>query len=75
VRVAGHTPRACFRQEHRQDQVLALLQAADLGITDARVREVDPELLERIKRATRIIQGREEELETKDSEATSLSHR
>ena len=58
--------------EHLHDQVLGLLQAADLGITDARVREVDPEFLERLKRATRIIQGREDEPEDKDSEVNVL---
>ena len=70
-----------LQQEQRHHQVLGLLQAADLGITDARVRELDPEVLERIKRATRIIQGREEEPEDNDSEAdileprVALSHR
>jgi hypothetical protein len=44
-----------LQQEQSHNQVLGLLQAADLGITDARVREFDPEFLERIKRATRII--------------------
>jgi uncharacterized protein len=61
-----------LQQEHRHDQVLGLLQAADLGITDARVREIDPEFAERLKRATRIIQGREEEPEDKDSETDLL---
>ena len=64
-----------LQQERRHDQVLGLLQAADLGITDARVREVDPEFLERIKRATRIIQGREEEPEDTDSETDILEPR
>jgi len=64
-----------LQQEQRHDQVLGLLQAADLGITDARVRELDPEFHERIKRATRIIQGREEEPEDKDSEVDVLEPR
>jgi len=58
--------------EQHHDQVLRLLRAANLGITDARVREADAELLERLKRATRITQGREDELEDKDSEASTL---
>jgi uncharacterized protein len=64
--------------EQHHDQVLGLLQAANLGITDARVREADAELLER---ATRITQGREDELEDKDAETSIfepgvvLSHR
>jgi uncharacterized protein len=66
--------------QHRQ-QVLALLQAADLGITDARVRELDPQMAERIRKAQRILQGREEEAEGKDQEQAeveplvTLSHR
>ena len=64
-----------LQQQRSHDQVLGLLQAADLGITDVRVREFDPEILERIKRATRIIQGREEEPEDKDSEADLLEPR
>ena len=62
-------------------QVLALLHAADLGITDARVRELDPQVLDRIRRAVRILQGREDEPEGSDSDAQIaelglvLSHR
>jgi predicted ATPase len=68
-------------QEQRREQVLALLHAADLGITDARVRELDPQLVERIKRVTRILQGREDEPEGKDPDldlvepGVVLSHR
>ena len=67
--------------EQHHDQVLSLLEAANLGITDARVREADGELLERIRRAARITPGREDELEDRDSEAgirepgVVLSHR
>jgi hypothetical protein len=61
-----------LQQEQRHDQVLALLQAADLGITHARVRELDPRFLERLKCATRITQGREDEVEVKDSEVSIL---
>jgi uncharacterized protein len=70
-----------LQQEQYRDQVLGLLQAANLGITGARIREADDELLERIKRATRIIEGREDEPEDKDSDASViesgivLSHR
>lgn len=34
----------------RRDFVLAMLRAADLGITGARIREPDPEMMERINR-------------------------
>ncbi|HUN33573.1 MAG TPA: ATP-binding protein [Trebonia sp.] len=50
-----------MRQEQRRQPVLGLLHAADLGITDARVRELDPQLIDRVKRAARILQGREDE--------------
>jgi uncharacterized protein len=61
-----------LQDEQHRDQVLGLLEAANLGITGARVREDDAELLERIERATRIIQGREDEPEDNDSEAKVL---
>ena len=70
-----------LRQAHSHDQVLRLLQAADLGITDAQVRKVDPEVLERFRRAARIIQGREDDPEDKESGTANpepgvvLSHR
>jgi hypothetical protein len=70
-----------MRQEHRREQVLALLHAADLGITDARVRELDPQLVERIKRVARILQGREDDPDGKDPDVdiaepgVVLSHR
>ncbi len=37
-------------------KVLAMLRAADLGITDARMREPDPETLERLRRIVAIVQ-------------------
>ena len=44
--------------------VLALLQAADLGVTAARKREPDPVMQERLRRAVWILQGIEEEPES-----------
>lgn len=41
-------------------QVLGLLHAADLGITDARIRQATPEMAERIQRAMRILNDVEE---------------
>lgn len=49
--------------EHHRRRVLALLQAADLGVTSARKREPDPVMQERYRRAVRILQGIEEEPE------------
>jgi len=45
----------------RRKQVLALLRAADLGITGARKHEIDPIMKERLQRAVRIIAGQEGE--------------
>jgi hypothetical protein len=38
-----------------REKVLAMLHVADLGITDARLREPDPETIERIQRIVRIL--------------------
>jgi hypothetical protein len=43
--------------------VLMLLRAADLGVSDAKRKEIDPVMRERLKRAVRIIQGAEAEPE------------
>jgi hypothetical protein len=45
----------------RRGQVLALLRAADLGITGARKYELDPVTKERLQRAARILAGEEGE--------------
>lgn len=45
----------------RRAQVLALLRAADLGITGAKKYELDPVMRERLQRAVRIIAGQEGE--------------
>lgn len=41
-------------------QTLALLQAADMGIVGAKPQEVDPEMLERIRRARLVLLGRDD---------------
>ncbi len=46
-----------------KDRVIALLHAADLGVTSAQKREPDPVMQERLRRAVRILQGAEEEPE------------
>lgn len=45
-------------------QVLALLHAADLGVTDARKHDLDPVMQDRLRRAVRILNGLEGEPET-----------
>lgn len=55
-------------QPETREQVLALLRAADLGITDARTRRLDPQMLERFQRAVRVLAGKEDEPESPDVE-------
>lgn len=52
----AYTTRLMSNRKYR-DNVLAMLHAADLGITDARVRPPDPEVLERFQRVLKVIQG------------------
>jgi hypothetical protein len=47
--------------EARREQVLALLRAADFGITGAKKYELDPVMKERLQRAVRILSGQEGE--------------
>ena len=47
--------------EARRGQVLALLRAADLGITGAKMYGLDPVMRERLQRAVRILAGQEGE--------------
>jgi hypothetical protein len=66
--------------ETRRDQVLSLLQAADLGITGAKKREPDPVIQERLRRAVRILRGVDDDPEgdegpTFDQMGVRLTHR
>lgn len=45
-------------------QVLAMLHAADLGVTDARKHDLDPVMQDRLRRAARILSGMEGEPES-----------
>lgn len=49
-----------------REQVLALLRAADLGITGASKHELDPVMKERLQRALRILNGQEGEPDGSD---------
>lgn len=55
--------REMLSDDRLQDRILALLQAADLGVTGAVRHEPDPVMRERLRRAVRIIQGIEDEPE------------
>lgn len=67
--------------EFSREHVLALLHAADLGITGARVRKPDPQMMERIQRAAMILMGREDDPEVAEMDfdfaetGLMLSHR
>ena len=52
--------------EESRQQVLALLHAADLGITSAGKVPLDPVMHDRFRRASRILSGTEEEPEAED---------
>lgn len=43
-------------QDKFREKVLAMLHVADLGITDAKLREPDPEMMERIRRVWKVLQ-------------------
>ena len=55
--------------ENYREKILAMLHAADLGITDARLREPDPEMLERIRRIMKILQ---QEMSSEGSEPAKI---
>lgn len=52
-----------LRHDDSRDRVLALIKAADLGISDVRIRPLDPQVVDRVRRAVKILVGREEEAE------------
>jgi hypothetical protein len=65
-----------------RETVLAFLRVADLGVTQARVRELDPQVAERIRRAVRILAGTEDQPDKEDLEprdfielGVALSHK
>ncbi len=66
-------------QQDRSAQILAMLHAADLGITDARIREPDPEFLERIRKVLAALEV-DSKIDTSELDSDSflgiaLSHR
>jgi len=65
-------------REDSRAQILALLHAADLGITDAQNRKPSPEVVEKMRRAMRILNDSEESDAEVDEDAfmdLALSHR
>ncbi|HEU4658542.1 MAG TPA: ATP-binding protein [Capillimicrobium sp.] len=53
--------------DESRHRVLALLRAADLGVTGARVREMDAALKERLDQAVRILSGADEKSESPEA--------
>jgi uncharacterized protein len=49
-----------LEQDDLRERVLELLREADLGITGAKKRELDPEIKERVVRALNVLHGEEE---------------
>ena len=63
----------CLEYPERRGAILDLLRAADLGITEMERVQIDPELAERLQRALRILDGREDESGTGREEQLLLS--
>jgi hypothetical protein len=57
-------------QKASREPVLALLRAADLGITGAKKRKLDPVMVERLQRAVRVLAGTEGEPESMEGGPT-----
>ncbi len=53
-----------LEDKERGERVLALLRAADLGVSGAKKQEPDPVMRERLQRAVRILMGQEGEAES-----------
>jgi uncharacterized protein len=66
----AYTTQLMSSQNYRS-KVLAMLQAADLGITDARIREPDPETMERLRRMMKIVQ---QEMELDEAQSPEIDN-
>jgi uncharacterized protein len=69
-----------LNDDKHREQVLTLLQAADLGVTNAKKRELDPVMQERVRRALRILNGTEDDTDTEEGPTfeqlgVTLTHR
>lgn len=82
--VDTRNPRQAFTAQmlddpKRQEGVLALLRAADLGITGAIRHEIDPKVKERVAKAMRVLAGETDDAESDDDielgTLVTLTHR
>lgn len=64
----AYTTHLMSHEDYRH-KIFAMLHAADLGITDARLREPDPETAERLRRIIKVLQ---QEMEFEDVQAPKL---
>lgn len=64
-----HARTVSLLQDQRQRRrVLDLVRVADLGIVDVRVEPFDPDFVDRVRRAVRILDGKEGDAETVDAD-------
>lgn len=63
----------CLEHPGLRGAILDLLRAADLGITEIERVPIDPEFAERLQRALRILDGREDESGARQEEQLPLS--
>jgi uncharacterized protein len=56
-------------ESDQRERVLALIRAADLGVTDVHRESADPEFVERMRRALRILNGTDGEPDGSDSDS------
>jgi hypothetical protein len=73
-----YTAQLLSREDSRA-RVLGMLHAADLGITDAQTKSLDPEIMERLKKALQAVNDEDEpakfELAEDSLKSITLSHR
>lgn len=55
-------------ESDQRERVLAMIRAADLGVTEVRRESADPEFIDRMRRAIRILNGVDGDLDGSDTE-------
>ncbi len=52
-----------LQDERERARVLELVRVADLGVVDVRIEPLDPDFLDRVRRAVRVLHGKESDLD------------